>query len=58
MFRNGELPKFTGIDSPYEPPEDPEVRIDTTSLSPHQGASLVIDYLEASFSDLPVAGTR
>ncbi len=56
--RRGELPKFTGIDSPYEPPEAPEVRIDTTSLSPHQGASLVIDYLEASFSDRPVAGTR
>jgi bifunctional enzyme CysN/CysC len=32
--RRGEIPNFTGIDSPYEPPEDPHIRIDTTNISP------------------------
>ena len=27
--RKGEIPNFTGIDSPYEAPEDPEIRIST-----------------------------
>ena len=31
--RRGELPNFTGIDSPYEAPESPEMRLDTTSDS-------------------------
>ena len=34
--RAGELPNFTGIDSPYEPPENPELWIDTTQLSAEQ----------------------
>ena len=29
--RAGELKNFTGVDSPYEPPENPEIRIDTTA---------------------------
>ncbi len=40
--RRGELPDFTGIDSPYEAPENPEVRIDTTSCSPEQAAEAVV----------------
>jgi bifunctional enzyme CysN/CysC len=40
--RRGELTNFTGIDSPYEPPEDPEVRIDTTAALPEDGAELVM----------------
>ena len=32
--RAGELKNFTGIDSPYEPPENPEIRIDTTARTP------------------------
>jgi bifunctional enzyme CysN/CysC len=43
--RRGELANFTGIDSPYEPPENPEVRLDTTTLSPADGAKLVVDAL-------------
>jgi bifunctional enzyme CysN/CysC len=43
--RSGELVNFTGIDSPYEPPEAPEVRIDTTALDPEHAADLVIDEL-------------
>ena len=41
--RAGELKNFTGIDSPYEEPERPEIRIDTTSLTPNQAADLIID---------------
>src|SRR5690606_762692 len=36
--RSGELKNFTGIDSPYERPENPEIRIDTTATSPEQAA--------------------
>jgi bifunctional enzyme CysN/CysC len=45
--RRGELTNFTGIDSPYEPPEDPEVHIDTTSTSPQDGAQAIIAYLRS-----------
>ena len=45
--RRGELANFTGIDSPYEPPEDPELRIDTTALDPAAGARAVLARLEA-----------
>jgi bifunctional enzyme CysN/CysC len=44
--RRGELANFTGIDSPYEPPEDPELRIDTTDLSPRDAARKTIELLE------------
>jgi len=40
--RAGELKNFTGIDSPYEPPESPEIRIDTTALSVEEAADLII----------------
>ncbi|MFN7173316.1 MAG: sulfate adenylyltransferase subunit CysN [Thermaurantiacus tibetensis] len=40
--RRGELRNFTGIDSPYEPPEAPELRIDTTRTSPEEAARLVV----------------
>ena len=43
--RAGELSNFTGIDSPYEAPESPEIRIDTTSLSPEEAADRVIESL-------------
>ncbi len=31
--RRGEIKQFTGIDSPYEPPESPEIRLDTGSMT-------------------------
>lgn len=34
--RRGELPLFTGIDSPYEAPRQPELRIDTSACTPEQ----------------------
>jgi len=40
--RRGELPNFTGIDSPYEPPENAEFRIETTSMSPDEAAELIV----------------
>ncbi|MGW6934555.1 adenylyl-sulfate kinase [Lentzea sp. NPDC054927] len=40
--RRGELANFTGIDSPYETPENPEVRLDTTALSPEAAAEVVV----------------
>jgi bifunctional enzyme CysN/CysC len=41
--RAGELKNFTGIDSPYEAPENPELRIDTTSLSPDEAADRIVE---------------
>jgi bifunctional enzyme CysN/CysC len=50
--RRGELKNFTGIDSPYEPPEAPEVHLDTALLSPEEAASQVISRLrEAGIID-------
>jgi bifunctional enzyme CysN/CysC len=43
--RRGELTNFTGIDSPYEPPESPEIRIDTTATTPEEAAQQVVDKL-------------
>ena len=43
--RAGELKNFTGIDSPYEPPEDAELRIDTTTMSADEGADLIVEKL-------------
>jgi bifunctional enzyme CysN/CysC len=45
--RRGELANFTGIDSPYEPPENPEIRLDTTTLSPEEAASAVVARLRS-----------
>ncbi|MFX1676102.1 sulfate adenylyltransferase subunit CysN [Paraburkholderia sp. A2WS-5] len=43
--RSGELKNFTGIDSPYEPPEHPEIRIDTTADTPEHAAGRIVDWL-------------
>jgi bifunctional enzyme CysN/CysC len=43
--RSGALKNFTGIDSPYEAPEAPEVHIDTTRLTPEQAADLIVERL-------------
>ena len=41
----GEIRQFTGIDSPYEPPETPEVHLDASRLSIPQGVAQLYDYL-------------
>jgi bifunctional enzyme CysN/CysC len=43
--RRGELKNFTGVDSPYEVPEAPEVKIDTTQLTPDQAAETILERL-------------
>jgi bifunctional enzyme CysN/CysC len=43
--RRGDLKNFTGIDSPYEAPESPELRIDTTSISPEDAAEMIVAHL-------------
>lgn len=43
--RAGEIVNFTGIDSPFEQPEDPEIVIDTSGQTPDQCIDLVMDYL-------------
>jgi bifunctional enzyme CysN/CysC len=40
--RAGELKNFTGIDSPYEEPESPEIRIDTTAMGAEEAADLIV----------------
>jgi len=43
--RRGELKNFTGVDSPYEAPENPEIRVDTTALEPALAAEQIFNYL-------------
>jgi bifunctional enzyme CysN/CysC len=43
--RAGELKNFTGIDSPYEVPDDAEIRIDTTTMSAEAAADLIVEEL-------------
>jgi bifunctional enzyme CysN/CysC len=43
--RAGQLKNFTGIDSPYEAPLAPEIRIDTTHVTPEQAAELIVEEL-------------
>ncbi|MGK2908846.1 MAG: sulfate adenylyltransferase subunit CysN [Sphingobium sp.] len=40
--RAGALKNFTGIDSPYEPPEQPEIRVNTVEMTPAQAAEHII----------------
>jgi bifunctional enzyme CysN/CysC len=44
--RQGQLKNFTGIDSPYEAPENPEIRIDTTQLSAEQAALHILGEMQ------------
>ena len=44
--RNGEIPNFTGISSPYEAPKNPEIHIHNDDISIEDAAEQVIDYLE------------
>ncbi len=44
--RAGEIKNFTGISSPYERPENPEVRVDTTAMSAEHAAAFILRKLE------------
>src|SRR6478735_4928977 len=43
--RAGEIANFTGIDSPYEPPETPDVHIDATAMTAEQAADIIVEAL-------------
>jgi bifunctional enzyme CysN/CysC len=43
--RAGEIANFTGITSPYEAPMNPEIRIDTQSMTPEAAADLVVEHI-------------
>ncbi len=45
--RAGELANFTGIDSPYEAPEAPEIRVDTTTVTAEEAADQIVEILRA-----------
>jgi len=44
--RAGIIKQFTGISDPYEEPENPEIPLDTSELSPEEAAQQIILYLE------------
>jgi bifunctional enzyme CysN/CysC len=44
--RRGEIKNFTGIDSEYEVPENPEIDLDTTRLTPEESANHIVSWLE------------
>ena len=54
--RAGEIQGFTGIDSPYEPPLDPEVRLDTSRLTPEAAVERIVAELERRGRLAPAAG--
>ena len=43
---SGEIPNFTGINSPYEEPENPDLVLDTSKLTINECLKIIIDYLE------------
>jgi adenylylsulfate kinase len=54
--RSGEIKEFTGVSDPYEPPESPELVIDTETQSPEESAQQILTYLEES-GLIPPAGS-
>jgi adenylylsulfate kinase-like enzyme len=45
--RAGGLPGFTGVDDPYEPPEHPDLVVETATTRPPEAADAVLDHLVA-----------
>ena len=43
--RSGQLKNFTGIDSPYEPPESPEIRVNTVEMTPAEAAEFIVRHI-------------
>jgi adenylylsulfate kinase len=42
----GDIPNFTGVSDPYEPPENPELHLRTTEQEPEESAARVLAYVE------------
>jgi bifunctional enzyme CysN/CysC len=49
LARNGKISDFTGISAPYEPPETPDLRVDTAALTIEAAVERVIDYVRRNF---------
>ena len=47
--RAGEITNFTGIDDPYEPPENPEIEVDTTGITVNEAVERILEYLAKSY---------
>ena len=47
--RLGEIKEFTGISSPYEIPENPEIKIDTGNIGLTDSVQKIINYLDKKF---------
>jgi adenylylsulfate kinase-like enzyme len=43
--RRGEISSFTGIDDPYEPPINPEIRLETVHISIEENVGRIMTYL-------------
>jgi len=43
--REGQLKNFTGIDSPYEAPENAEIRVNTVDMTPAEAADYIIEQI-------------
>lgn len=43
--RRGEIQNFTGVDSPYEPPERADIHIDTARATPEEAADRIVDLM-------------
>jgi adenylylsulfate kinase len=55
---SGEIPQFTGVSDPYEPPADPELHIKTSEEDPADSARRVIEKLEELGYLRPMAGAE
>ena len=44
--RSGEIPNFSGISSPYEAPENPEITIDTTGMTIEESVDYLMEELK------------
>lgn len=49
--RNGQIPNFTGISSPYEPPLHPEIEIDTSQCTLEEAADQVLNEIRKLYND-------
>jgi adenylyl-sulfate kinase len=56
--RRGELPEFTGVSAPYEPPPAPDLDLDTGTLGIEQSLELLLRYVESRFGTACAAAIR
>ena len=48
--RAGEIPAFTGVSDPYEPPENPEIEIKTDLQDPEESVTVILNYLKDRYN--------